>query len=245
MSRIGSMLKPLTDSVLMFTTNGVDRKSIQLFNWSIAAILDTISTRFSTSADELRKTDLDNLKESISMVHNLNKAVSIPNFGVGVKSFNFYAKDLAQVKSVINDINIQKLNGLTMMLGHLAELNRTQGLKALIDSFKQFIEVFMEYTSERKKEIAIQEQRQQEIEDFRNVQTNQNVQTNPFVQNQAITNSLNNIQNQVQKANASGASNDPAVLNELNKIYRKLEALYSDMFVFNKTVSVFVESKQK
>lgn len=248
MSKISTILKPITDSVLSFTANGIDRAAINTFSWSLATILTTMSVAFKRSADEVRRSDMTNLQESIGMVHKLNAAVGMPNFKDGVGSFTTYTKDLAMVKSTINDLNLEKLNKLTMMLGHLAELNRTQGLKALIDSFKQFIEVFVDYTNTRDREIKIQEQRQMEVDELqqRSMQMaadQQNTSGSGIIMTNPLQQQLSNIQSSVNKA-GSGAV-DPAITTELNKIYKKIEAMYNDMFIYNKSINVVIGPERK
>lgn len=232
MSKVGSMLKPLTNAVLLFSSNNVDVRAVKVFNWSVAAILSTIAVSFTNASKNLKDVELSNLKSSISMVEQLNNAVIKPGFIEGVGYFRIYSKEVANVKTSINEINSEKLKNLTMMLGHLSELNKTQGLKALIDSFKEFIEVFMTYTDDRKAEIAANEAAMSaQTEAYSNAPS-----ANPLIPN----NRNGFIEAIPQQAPApvqtAGVDNSA----QLNKIYNELSNIYKAMFVDGKTIKAFI-----
>ena len=232
MAKIGNMLKPITDAVLSFTSNNINVSAIKQFNWGIAAILSTISVSVSTAAKNLDDDDIKLVQHSLSMVHKLNAAVTQPGFSAGVVQFRNYSKDLAQVKSTINDINLDKLNKLTMMLGHLSELNKSQGLNALIESFKEFIEVFIDYTDARKEEL---ESRSQTVYDpaMGGVPHNSGgiipigggyAQSNPLIQNQPSP---------FAPATPAPVAPEPVgnMDEKLDRLYREMKKLTDGFFV--------------
>jgi hypothetical protein len=226
MAKINKMLKPVIDAVLAFNTNGVDVRGVKTFNWSLAAILRTISTSFSSSAEELRKTELNNLQNAIGMVNSLNAAVAQTNFANGVGAFSVYTKDLIQVKSAINAINLDKLTRLTMMLGHLAELNRTEGLKALIETFKKFIEEFMDLKDRMDDDAQARMEQQnafmQQNAGFAPGNTSYNP-TQPLPINNPLVAAS-------QQAVVQTKPDETASSDSFDKLYRSIDKLYRDMF---------------
>jgi hypothetical protein len=251
MSKVSSVLRPITDTVLAFSKANIGAREIDVFNSSLSSVLNSISTNFQSASAKIDDDEFHNLQKAMNMVKQLNSAVTVHGFSSGATTFTKYSADLMQVRSTINSINFAKLQKLSMMIEHLTELNRSQGLQALVQTFKEFIEVFVDYTEQRNKEIELQEQRKKELE----AQQTQNssgslfstVTGNPQ-QGQSIIQQNNPFSPKPTEVHQTSSASDKSITTmaiDISKMSKQIEKLYNDLFISKKSIHTVIDSSER
>lgn len=241
LAKIGDILSPMVNTIKFFIESGLgDKAKVRAVGSGIATLLYTISTSFKRSTEDLKNQEFENMVKASKTLDDLTKAVSRKGFETGVTAFSSLSKEIVTVKDSLNAMDLMKLTKFSGMIGNLAELNRNQGLKALVEAFNKLIEELTRFKEIRQEEIKISGEKQKQIDELKKQldEVRNNQSSVPAVGSGVLRNPIQTIQT-VQ----SPQNNNSAQFDELmSKIENGLRGINSKLFELTGTIDKSVSS---
>ncbi len=139
LSGIGNVLNPLAGIVTSFTQSKIDKKAVDAFNVNINSLIKGVSSAI-IGAAELDDDKVENLFNTVVTLDKFISLVTNKDLDKGATSLDKIAKSTGSLKTVINEINLEKLTKFNDTLISLQKIEDNEGFAKLAEAIMELVE---------------------------------------------------------------------------------------------------------